>query len=350
MPRPGPGFAIESCTSPSHPGWLALRRALWPHCTDGEHYAEMAAFCAEPARYAQFLARDAEGGAAGFAEASLRRDFVNGTQSAPVGFLEGLYVAPASRGRGAARALVQAAEAWARGAGCREMALDAAIDGEAAHATYRALGYAETERAVFFAKPLSGEAREAPGAHSVAFRRATPADAEALAVLGTQVFLDTYATEGVRPTVAREVLATFSPTACAGWLSDPRAVVEVAEREGHVVGFAHLVLGASHPLAPPGEPAELLRLYVQRPLAGLGLGTTLLRRAEHAALEAGAAVLWLTAWVHNARALAFYAARGYSDCGATPYRFEGEVHENRVVARRLPPHNAGSPGPTEALP
>lgn len=350
MTRRDPGLTIERCASPAHPGWLALRRALWPHCPDEEHRAEMAGFCAEPARFAQFLARDAAGNAAGFVEASVRRDHVNGTQSPPVGFLEGLYVAPASRGRGVARALVQAAEAWALGAGCREMALDAAIDGEAAHATYRALGYAETERAVFFAKPLPGEARAAPGSLPVSYRRATPADAEALAVLGAQVFLDTYAPEGIRPTVAREVLATFSPAACAAWLSDPRAVVEVAERAGHVVGFAHLVLGACHALAPPGEPAELLRLYVQRPFAGRGIGTSLLRRAERAAAEAGAAVLWLTAWVHNAPALAFYAARGYADCGATPYRFEDEVHENRVVARRLPPHNAGSPGPTEAPP
>ncbi len=285
----------------------------------------MAGFCAEPARFAQFLARDAAGNAAGFVEASVRRDYVNGTQSPPVGFLEGLYVAPASRGRGVARALVQAAESWA-------------------------LGYAETERAVFFAKPLPGEARAAPGSLPASYRRATPADADALAVLGAQVFFDTYAPEGIRPTVAREVLATFSPAACAAWLSDPRAVVEVAERAGHVVGFAHLVLGAGHALAPPGEPAELLRLYVQRPFAGRGIGTALLRRAERAAAEAGAAVLWLTAWVHNAPALAFYAARGYADFGATPYRFEEEVHENRVVARRLPPHNAGSPGPTEAPP
>lgn len=310
----------------------------------------MAGFCAEPARFAQFLARDAGGKAAGFAEASLRRDFVNGTQSTPVGFLEGLYVAPASRGRGVARALVLAAEAWALGAGCREMALDAAIDGDAAHAAYRAMGYAETERAVFFAKPLPCEARAASGSLPVSFRRATLADADRLAVLGAQVFLDTYAPEGVRPTVAREVLATFSPEACAAWVADPRSVVEVAELDGHVVGFAHLVLGAGHALAPPGDPAELLRLYVQRPFAGRGIGTSLLRRAEHAAAEAGAAVLWLTAWVHNAPALAFYAARGYADFGATPYRFEDEVHENRVVARRLPPHNAGSPGPTEAPP
>ena len=63
------------------------------------------------------------------------------------------------------------------------------------------------------------------------------------------------------------------------------------------------------------------------------LGTRLLLEAERLATEAGAAVLWLTPWVHNHRALAFYARRGYQDHGLTWFRFEGESHENRVLAK-----------------
>jgi hypothetical protein len=34
--------------------------------------------------------------------------------------------------------------------------------------------------------------------------------------------------------------------------------------------------------------------------------------------------------------LGFYAARGYTDRGLTHFVFEGEAHENRVLAKRLP--------------
>lgn len=175
-------------------------------------------------------------------------------------------------------------------------------------------------------------------------RDAGPDDALCLGVLGLQVFLDTYATTGIRPTLAREVRATFAPEAMAAHLRDPATHILVAEQDAHLVGFAQLTLGAAHDLAPPGPGAELLRLYVQQPFTGGGLGTRLLRAAEAVAAARGARVLWLTPWVHNQRALAFYAARGYADQGQTWYRFEGEAHENRLLVRRLQPPADGGPG------
>lgn len=170
---------------------------------------------------------------------------------------------------------------------------------------------------------------------TVTIRDAVADDALCLGVLGMQVFLDTYATAGIRPTVAREVLATFSTESLAAQLRDPATRILVAERDGHLVGHAQLTLGAAHELAPPGPTAELLRLYVQEPFTGGGLGTRLLHAAEAEAAARGACVLWLTPWVHNRRALAFYAARGYADHGQTWYRFEGEAHQNRLLARSL---------------
>lgn len=103
-----------------------------------------------------------------------------------------------------------------------------------------------------------------------------------------------------------------------------------------------LTWGATHPLAPAGLQAELLRLYVQEPFTGRHIGSALLQRAEQRAADHGVQVLWLTPWVHNARALAFYERRGYHDCGLTRFRFEGETHDNRVVAKRLVPPAAVS--------
>ena len=82
---------------------------------------------------------------------------MNGTDSSPVAFLEGIYVAPFARNLGVAKALVQAAEFWARERGCVEFASDAAIENESSHAMHRALGFAETERVVFFRKVLAVE-------------------------------------------------------------------------------------------------------------------------------------------------------------------------------------------------
>jgi len=167
-------------------------------------------------------------------------------------------------------------------------------------------------------------------------RAARPEDSLCLGVLATQVFLGTYATTGIRPTLAREVLGAFSTAAFAAWLERADTLIHVAEHEGHLIGFAHVTLGAPQEQAPPGVQAELLRLYVQEPFTGQRVGRALLLLAEQTAAQAGATVLWLSPWVHNQRALAFYASQGYADHGSTWFTMEDEAHENRVLARSLP--------------
>ena len=169
----------------------------------------------------------------------------------------------------------------------------------------------------------------------VGFRVARPADALVLSMLATQVFLDTYATEGIRPSVAREVQAQLGPSAIESLLARPDTRVLVAERAGHLIGFAQTMFGAAHALVPQRPAVELERLYVQGRFTGTGIGKALLLGAERQAAAQGAAALWLTCWIGNARALAFYARQGYAELGSTDYEFEGERHENRVFVKKL---------------
>jgi len=174
----------------------------------------------------------------------------------------------------------------------------------------------------------------------LSIRLASPDDALCLSVLAMQVFLDTYATQGIRPAIAREVLSEYSQSSFEEALGSCRSLLAVAESQGHLVGFAQVTLGAKHDLSPAGSQAELLRLYVQEPFTGQKVGSQLLNWAEAAAQQSGAKVLWLTPWVHNLRAIAFYAKRGYKDYGLTYFTFEGESHENRVFAKSLPSPSA----------
>jgi aminoglycoside 6'-N-acetyltransferase I len=49
---------------------------------------------------------------------------------------------------------VAAAGQWGRERGCSELASDALLDNEASHRFHHAAGFAETERVVYFRKPL----------------------------------------------------------------------------------------------------------------------------------------------------------------------------------------------------
>jgi aminoglycoside 6'-N-acetyltransferase I len=153
------GKPVSIAVAPTVPGdaadWLAMRNALWPGEGDreDEHAADIARLLADPGDTVNVIAR-IDGEAAGFAEAALRRDYVNGCETSPVAFLEGIYVTPLFRKRGVAGELVKAIEAWARSRGCTEFASDANIANATSHAMHNALGFVETERVVYFRKVI----------------------------------------------------------------------------------------------------------------------------------------------------------------------------------------------------
>ncbi|NLR96886.1 GNAT family N-acetyltransferase [Rhizobium sp. P38BS-XIX] len=134
-------------------GWARLRKVLWPDGSVERHRAELEQLRASENGVA-FVAIDAAGDLAGFAEATLRHDYVNGCETSPVLFLEGIYIRPESRREGVARALCEVIGAWGRNAGCTEFASDALIDNLASHAFHAALGFTETRRVVYFRKLL----------------------------------------------------------------------------------------------------------------------------------------------------------------------------------------------------
>lgn len=131
-----------------------MRRALWPDEQDVVDVASLRAALEPAAESSVFLAMAPNGVAVGFAEAKLRCDYVNGTDSSPVGFLQGWYVAPTWRGQGVGRALINAVEAWTAGCGCSELASDALLENQASHRAHVGCGFEETDRVVYFRKRL----------------------------------------------------------------------------------------------------------------------------------------------------------------------------------------------------
>jgi aminoglycoside 6'-N-acetyltransferase I len=129
--------------------WARMRYALWPEAD--EHAKDIERVLTGSDEWG-FLA-ETDGVPVGFAEISIRK-FANGCETAPVPFLEGIWVEPELRRRGIGRALVAHVEAFVRARGFREIGSDALIDNQASHAAHAAWGFSETERVVYFRKGL----------------------------------------------------------------------------------------------------------------------------------------------------------------------------------------------------
>jgi GNAT superfamily N-acetyltransferase len=171
--------------------------------------------------------------------------------------------------------------------------------------------------------------------HQIELRAGTEHDAITIAALAVQVFLDTYATEGVRPDLAREAFEGYSTEAFADRLARPDRCFVLAMHGNALQGFAEVLTSECQAPAAGIRGAELVRLYVQPRAQRSGVGRALLERAEALAAAASLSAQWLRAWDGNPRALAFYARMGYADFGATTYTFQGRTYGNRVLAKRL---------------
>lgn len=90
----------------------------------------------------------------GFAQCQLRHDYVEGTETTPVGYLEGIYVREGHRNRGYARELLGACESWAREKGCTEFASDCEIDNAGSLRFHMAMNFTEANRIICFTKRL----------------------------------------------------------------------------------------------------------------------------------------------------------------------------------------------------
>ena len=125
-----------------------LREKLWPDCSDADNDSWFARDDA-----ITYLAERDDGSLAGFVEVG-SRPYAEDCHSSPVGYIEGWWVDADDRKRGVGRALIEAAELWARSKGYTEMGSDALISNDVSHASHKALGYSEVERLVMFRKSL----------------------------------------------------------------------------------------------------------------------------------------------------------------------------------------------------
>lgn len=133
--------------------WLRMSKALFPVEWTESDVAEMHATLARPDA-AVFVLERADGNSlAGFVEVGAR-SIVDGCLTSPVGYIEAWYVDPDVRRSGYGRALLQAAEAWAREQGYQEMGSDALLENHVSHMAHERSGYTEVDRVVTYRKNL----------------------------------------------------------------------------------------------------------------------------------------------------------------------------------------------------
>jgi ribosomal protein S18 acetylase RimI-like enzyme len=170
---------------------------------------------------------------------------------------------------------------------------------------------------------------------SPTIRSATASDASMIAALGMQVWLHTYATDGISPLIADYVLAEFTAGKIGALLDDPDVALLVAEIGGNLVGFVLIRFGSESRQAKTS--VEIERIYVQEHFHRRGIGTALMQGAqEESERRTGSRRVWLMVYIHNVDAIAFYLRHGFVRAGVGYFELGDERHENHLLVSEEP--------------
>lgn len=166
-------------------------------------------------------------------------------------------------------------------------------------------------------------------------RNAELGDVENLTVLKQQVWISTYAVDGIRTEFSSYVLSAFTPDNIKRILLSNDYLTLVAEQDNHIVGCVEMNLHPENSIAEVKGMPEITVLYVLERFCGMGVGQKLLNTAFDLLKDKGYASAWLSVLYSNERALKFYNKNGFKDVGEIFFEMDGNKYENRVMMRNL---------------
>src|SRR3954468_6004856 len=171
-------------------------------------------------------------------------------------------------------------------------------------------------------------------------RRATPADAAALADLAARTFPLACPPGTTAESIAAHLAAHLSAASFDRYLADAAVTILVADEGGHLAGYTMLVAGDPDDpdvvAAVPERPTiELSKVYVDAGRQGAGLAGLLMSATLATAEDAGAASVWLGVNEHNARAIRFYSKSGFAIAGPRSYVVGTQQMSDHVMVAPL---------------
>jgi GNAT superfamily N-acetyltransferase len=181
---------------------------------------------------------------------------------------------------------------------------------------------------------MTDTARSAPPA-GLRIRRATAADAQLIATLGTDTFVASFGAQNTPENLAKHLAKAFGEDTLRRELASSSFTYLIAEMDGRTAGYACVHEGSPPPCVTGEAPIEVLRFYVVQDFHGSGIAQALMDTCAEDARSRGGRTLWLGVWDQNPRAIRFYKKWGFEDVGGQTFMLGDDPQQDRVLSRPL---------------
>ncbi|RXQ88473.1 GNAT family N-acetyltransferase [Ancylomarina salipaludis] len=165
-------------------------------------------------------------------------------------------------------------------------------------------------------------------------RQANIDDALNIKYLKTQVWLHTYATQGVCNEYTEYLDANFTVENCLKKIEDKSKFCLVAEQNGFLIAYCELDFTA---ISPENKQniAEMTILYVSEHFHGQGIGKALIIEAEKRLASLGRYTYWLSCYIENKNAIEFYKYLGFKSSSSIFFTMNDNRYENLVFQKEI---------------
>lgn len=167
--------------------------------------------------------------------------------------------------------------------------------------------------------------------NKLVIRSADIIDIENITVLKQQVWISTYAVEGIRSEFSNYVLSEFTSKNIRKTILDREKKILIAEIDNHIIGCVEIDFNSKCPIPIGQNYPEITELYVLERFSGIGVGSELLVEVMAVLRKRNITNTWLTVYHKNERALEFYKKKDFKMIGITEFEMDGNKYENKVM-------------------
>ncbi|MBX4200802.1 GNAT family N-acetyltransferase [Candidatus Parcubacteria bacterium] len=144
---------ISKVTKNDFSDWVNLGVSLWPNHSRIELEEEFRDILHSDNEGA-FVYKDESGRVIAFLNFAIRRDYVEGASTNPVGYIEGIYVKDEYRKRGIAKKLIEKTEEWFVQQGISEIGSDVEADNLLSQEFHKSIGFKEGKTLIHYLKKI----------------------------------------------------------------------------------------------------------------------------------------------------------------------------------------------------
>lgn len=169
----------------------------------------------------------------------------------------------------------------------------------------------------------------------IEIRKATLNDVDNLAVLKQQVWISTYATEGLLDEFSRYVLWEYSVENVKKAVLNSDSMTLLASSDNCLIGCVEIILLPQRPIAEIEPCIEISAFYILERFQNQGIGKKLLAECVKEISGLNFDKMWLSVYHKNEKAIEFYLRQNFSHIGETDFILGKDKHKNYIMIKKI---------------